>query len=246
MSLGEQQTGQPLLEGRLRHESADEIGRPLMRGALQPAIRLALEPAIGRIRGAGVESCDLECPGVGPAAVPVPVKQERGPAGRQPVQQVPARRPARKPFHPPAASRDPLLVRMRRDVGLDPADGLVQRRRPDQVATDHRHTREGGVHVGVLKARKERPPAHIDALGGRPLQLGDRFAGLRAESDDSPLRDGDGARGAPIRCGGPDQASATRIGRVDRAAIEDHVRVPRHVPSCRAFADPIIIARCHT
>ncbi len=53
VALGKQQAGQPLVKGRLRHKAADQVGSALVHGALQPAVLVALEPAVGRIRRAG-------------------------------------------------------------------------------------------------------------------------------------------------------------------------------------------------
>ncbi len=127
---------------------------------------------------------------------------------------------------------------MRRDVGLDPADRLVQGRRPDQVAADHRHTGEGWMGVRVLEPRQQCAPVQVDALGDRPPEAGERGVGRCADRGDRAVSDGDGGRWPAVSRGRADHAPAAGVGSVDRAAFEDHIRVCGHALSLLVSDNP--------
>ena len=89
VSLGERQSFDALLECRRRRQSVDQLHGALMERAAGLVRWLALDPAVGRIRGAGRGAGNLESAAVHPGDVAVAVDEEGGTVGDGAVQVVP-------------------------------------------------------------------------------------------------------------------------------------------------------------
>lgn len=223
MLLGQQQGGQPLRRGGRRDQPPDQQGRALVQRALGRSVGGALDPAVGRVRGAGVQPSQGQRARVHPRAVPVPVGQVGGPVRQHLVQQLAAGRAAREPFHPPAAAGDPLMIGMRVRVGPDPVQCAGRVRRVREIAAQHGEARERRVHVRVLEAGQHRSAAQVHHAGPGTGQLTHGVVG--AHGDDPATAHRHRRSGRAIRAGGRrDHPAAARGHRVHRAAAEDQLR----------------------
>ena len=231
--LGSQQPGQPVVHGQLRHEAADQVRRALVQGALRAAVGGPLDPAVRRIGGPRVDPRELQRPGIGPGAVPVAVRQVGRPAAGDLIQRLPVRRAAGEPLHSPARAGDPVPFRVLAAVGGDPGQRVVQARGPDQVAADHRHPGEGGMHVRVLEAGQQRAAVQVDHLGGRTGQVLDAGVASLADRRDPAADDCNRACGTAIRRRGRHHPAAARVGGVDRPAREHQLGLLHAYPPFR-------------
>ncbi len=110
VSLGQQQASQPVLEGNRGNVPAHQCRGALVQAALRCPAGLALDPAVRRIRCAGVDPGQFERAGACPRPVRVPVQQEGGAAAGYLVEQLATGGTAGEPLHPPAGARDPGLA----------------------------------------------------------------------------------------------------------------------------------------
>ncbi len=169
------------------HSSApgrrDHLGVEPVRGALvqRPGRfaghRVALDPAVRRVRGARRDAAELEGAAVGPGAVHVPVEQEHGPVGHDGVEVLLARRPAGEVLHRPPAAEHPRLVGVVGGVAADDvevlgATGRVVQPHPAQVPPG-----DGRVHVAVLEAGEHQPAWRLDHARARAAPLADVVGG---------------------------------------------------------------------
>lgn len=95
--------------------------------------------------------------------------------------------------HRPAATADPLGLRVLGRVGGDGRQVAVDTALFGQVAAEQLHSGDDGMHVGVLEAGRQQPAVEVDHLGHRPGQLFVQLA-LVADREDASAADGDGGR----------------------------------------------------
>ena len=143
-------------------EPPDEVHRAFVERAGRAAVRVALDPAVGRVGGLGGHAGQLECPGVDPGAVAVAVGQDDRAIRHDRVEVLAPWRAAGEVVHVPAAAADPGLVRVassvlgdHREVGLAPAGVVELAAEPGQTAVDR-------MDVRILETRRDRSAAKLD------------------------------------------------------------------------------------
>ena len=211
--LGGQQARVPVVGRCARHQPGHQGRRALLQAAVGLALVIALDPAVGRIGCRRGDARQLERPAVHPRAVPVPVRQERGPVADHGVEQVFRRHPAGERLHEPAAASDPRHLRVRAGVGRDDRLILHCRLGTGQIAPPQSISGKHRVDVRIDEPGQQRPAVQVDRLGRAEL------AGVRGRAD---VADGFAAD--------PDD----RAGREEPEAVEDRAAVKQQLRACAA------------
>jgi hypothetical protein len=214
MALGVQQCGEPVGRCGRGSEAPDELHRAFLERAarLARARGVPLDPSVGGIGRVPRDAGEFQGAAVDPGTVMVPVGQIDRSVGDDGVQQLLRRRTALEGLHRPAASGDPLPLRMRGGVRAHGGHRLLRCLGPGQVALGEFETGRDRVDVRVLEAGQQQPPRQVDHFGPGPSEVQDLVVSY---GGDAVAGDGHGGRGAAL-------------GGEDGAAGEDEVCV--HVP----------------
>ena len=157
---------------------------------------VALDPSVGRVRGAGVDPCDLKRSAVDPGTVAVPVRQECGAAAGYLVELLLGRDPARKGLHRPAAAGDPFRVRMRGGISGNHVGVFGRGLDLREVAAAHPVACEDGMYMRVNEPRQQGPAAQVDRLSSAETSGPAGATGRAARLDRSDLSVADADHGA--------------------------------------------------
>ena len=174
---------QHLLVADWGHHLEYDAHRPFVEGACRFAGGAPLDPAISRIWGVLIDSGKAKRPGVDPGGVAVAAGQEGRATGRDLIKIFSGRRATREGRHAPAATQDPRLSGVARDVRrhrLESGPPLVGGR---QIASEQFEATPDRVHVSVNEAGEQHLGVQTDHLC-----LGaDHGAGFIAEGDDHAI-----------------------------------------------------------
>ncbi len=185
-----------------RDEALHERHRPLVEGAGRGAVRIAGDPAIVGVGRRGRDAGPVERGRVDPRIVAVAVGQEDRAVRADPVEVLPARQPAREVRQRPAATRDPLDIRVGARVGRDGGQVFVKSTEPVELAADAREARHRWVDMAVAEAWRHGAAAELDDPGAWPHQ-GPHVA-IAAHGGDATPADGQGLRPGLRGIGGED------------------------------------------
>ena len=190
-----QQRPVPVFGGGYGHEPRHQAGGALLQHAHRLAALVLLDPAVGRVRSAGVDARQAQCCAVYPGPMAVSVRQEGGAVPGHRVQRLPGRDAAGERGHRPAAARYPRLVGVLARIGRDDLQVAVRCVGAAQVAAPHLVPGEHRVSMRVDEAGQQRAAVQVDRLG-RVWPAGGLQRLRRAHSGDgAPAGPDAGARG---------------------------------------------------
>ncbi len=186
----------------------DEETCPLVERAARRAVRVALDPAPGRVGGPGGDPGQLERARVHPGAMDVAVDDVDRAIRHDHVEVFAAGRAAGELVHVPAGAEDPARLGVCSRVVGDrleisgPAAPVVQ---VDLLAV---RAVVGRVEVAVLKAGQHRPPAQLNDAGARSDETPD--VAVRPDRHDPPAPDRHRLGARPIHIDGVNDSSDER------------------------------------
>ena len=158
----------PLLDlggGERWHQSLDEVGGALLQGAHRIAGVVALDAAVGRVRGVAVDAGPVHGHAVDPAGMAVAVRKEHRAVRHHGVQSCGGGDAPGEGRDRPPAAHDPWQVAVGCGVGLDSSQVFVDPGEVQQVALVHGRPGEERVDVGVLEPGEDQPAAEVDHFG---------------------------------------------------------------------------------
>ena len=176
---------------------AHQVGGTFVEGAARLAVRVALDPAVGRIGRGRRDAGHLERAAVHPRAVAVPVRQDHDAVGHDRIEEILRRCPAREHVHRPAAAEDPLAFRVRLRVRPHGFHVAIGRMEVVEIALQPIDTAADRVDVRVLEAGHQHPSAKIEHLRGRVDPIA--YVVVAADRHDPSVLHRDGARAGPSR-----------------------------------------------
>ena len=241
VGLSVEDRGFPLVLIRLGHDAVlERVRRPLVQHAREPALGVALVPAVGGVGDRVVDAGDRERLAVDPGSVGVLVEQEHRAVRHDRVEVVLVRVAARKVLHRPAAALDPLAVRVCVGVGLDLGEVVLPAVGVQEVEVQPVATGEGRMDVGVLESRSDELARSVDHPGRGPDELLDLLG--RSDGDDAVAAYGDAAGPAADGVAGVDVAEDHQVCGHGHAAPAVRVRgggahpgaSTSEAPGCRA------------
>jgi len=186
VGLAGEQAVDDLLGGGLRNQPLNQGHRALVQHPGGTAVSIAFDASVGRVGGVGGDPGRRQRHRVDPGAVVVAVGQEYRTIGHQVVERRRCRHATGKGRHRPAATQDPLLIRVVGGIGGDHGLVLAHVVGVGQVAAQQLHAATDGVNVGVLETGDQQPTGEVDHLGSRTDQRSDID---RSDRNDAPAQD---------------------------------------------------------
>ena len=161
LALGVLEPDEQVLFGIGRHQPFHELCGTLVQRSRRRAVRVAFDPAIGRVGGCRRDAGELEGARVDPDPVPVAVREVDQPVRDDAVEVLGAGRAAREVVQRPAAARDPLHVGIARRVVGDGGEVGVETAEVVEVAAKLLQPGLHRVDVGILEPGRDGPSAEL-------------------------------------------------------------------------------------
>ncbi len=188
-----------LVRRRDGHVAGHQVHGALLEGAGRGAVRLPLDASVRRVGRGAVDAREVECAGVDPGAVAVPVGEHDRPVRHDRVEHGAGGRAPGEEVHGPAAAADPGGLGVLLGVGGHHRQVAVDGALLAQVAAEHLDAGHRRMHVGVLESGDEQSSVEVDHLGVRVGEGAHRR--VVGDGEDPSAPDGDG--GADRRRSGP-------------------------------------------